>query len=202
MAIQGIGFGFDKLAGWLSKGEAQAASSGQGRQNSAVRETTAGTIRRHVQELLADVPRQGNTLTFADVAAYREQRLEEFQDFVRQGLKGLGVDLSKDLDLHYDANTGKVLAGNHPDKALVERFFEASPELVQEYAQLLQLTKLTESAETKLSPSEMRLRIQSEMMSAWFGENAGDDFFGGSLAMSLVGIQGLAKAYTGLNLRI
>ncbi len=204
MAIQNIGYGLGSLASWLSGGSAEstaAADGGQTRQNGTSRETSGGKIRRQVEELLADVPKQGDKLTFADIKSYRENRLEEFQKTVREGLEALGVDLSKDLNLSYDANSGKVTAGNHPDKAKVERFFESNSELTQEYASLLQLTKLTETADVKISPTDMRRRIQSSMMSAWYSENT-DDFFGGSLAMSLAGVNSQIQAYTGLSLRI
>lgn len=205
MAIQGIGFGFNKVSSWLLGGEAdsaQAADSGQGRQKGSGRETTVGKIRRQVEELLADIPNGDGKLTFDDIKAYREEKLEELRAEAREGLAALGVDLSKDLNLSYDANTGKVLAGDHPDKATIERFFESSPELTDEYARLLQLTKLTETADAKLAPVDMRRRIQSDMMSAWFEQNAGEDFFGGSLSMSLAGLASQAKAHTGLNLRV
>ncbi|MEG6550472.1 hypothetical protein V6C53_09565 [Desulfocurvibacter africanus] len=204
MAIQNIGYGLGSLASWLSGGSAEStatADAGQTRQNGTSRETSGGKIRRQVEELLADVPRQGDKLTFDDIKDYREERLEEFQKKVREGLEAMGVDLSTDLNLSYDANSGKVTAANHPDKAKVERFFESNPELTQEYADLLQLTKLTETADAKISPADMRRRIQSDMMSTWFSDNT-EDFFGGSLAMSLASVNSQVQAYTGLSLRI
>lgn len=202
MAIQGIGFGFGAVSNWLLGTEAESADSNQGRKKGTDSDTTPGKIRRYVEDLLADIPKQGGKLTFDDIKAYREEKLEELRESVREGLEALGVDLSKDLNLSYDANTGKVLVSNHPDKAKVERFFESNPELTEEYARLLQLTKLTETADAKISAADMRRRVQAGMLSAWFEQNAGEDFFGGSLSMSLAVLKGQARAYTGLSLRV
>ncbi len=139
-------------------------------------------IRDQVQELLALVPRTGSKLTFSDLFAYRDKLTDELTAEVEADLETLGVDMSKDLVLGL-GRTGQVVAqAGHPDKALVDKYFAANPELSDRYAEALKMNSLAKLAENKASPSVLRAVLQQSSMQAWFMDQGANSLLGGSLA--------------------
>lgn len=159
-----------------------------------------GQIRKQVDEMLEGVPYTGNKLTMQDVINYRDSKREQLEETIRADLDKLGVDLDQDIDLAYDSSSGLVYcSSDHPDADLINRYFKANPELCEEYADALKLSRMTSLAEEKMSPSQMRSALQQQAVSLWWEESgAGSQT---TLMGSLGATSGL-EAYKGLNLSV
>jgi hypothetical protein len=146
---------------------------------------TASTsaIRAQIEALLADVPRsEGGKLTFDDVISYRDEQREAFEARVQSDLAALGVDTDLDMTFSYDANSDVLTVDSgHPDKKLIDAYFAANEDVRADFAEVVALTKLSGSAETKLTATEMRTSLQVQSMAIWAEANASNTFSGGSL---------------------
>lgn len=140
-------------------------------------------IREKVNALLADIPRNSNgTLTFEAVMEYRDSLLEDFETRVKADLDALGVDTERDMTFSFDATTDTlVVDSDHPDKAVIDQYFTENDEARQQFAQVLALNKMTQSAERKLSLSDLRTELQVQSMAWWTEANAGNVFSSGNL---------------------
>lgn len=144
-----------------------------------------GAVRDQIQELLALVPRSGDKLSFKDLFEYRDKLAEELTTQVRGDLETLGVDLSQDVTLGLD-KAGRVVAmAGHPDKALVDQYFKANPDLADRYAEALKVNSLANLAQNKASPATLRASLQQSSMQAWFADQGANSLFSGSLATSM-----------------
>ena len=107
----------------------------------------------------------------------------------KKGLESVGVDSTISFRLTVD-DKGKIkVAGDHPDIAKVQKFFDDNPELAKQYQQIQALADLDAARKAmSISPNEMRKRIELEAMTAWWG-NSGNatssigDFSGGNVSV-------------------
>ncbi len=159
------------------------------------------SIRKGIEEVLADVPKGADgKLSFRDVDDYRNSLEETWDTQVKADLEKLGVDPNAKYPLTWDAATGKVVVQDgHPDKKVIDKYFEDNPDKVEEFQKIIQLGKLTSTSRSTLSPVDMKRSIQQQTMAWWFEDNTDPRtwFSGGS---SLRGY-GLA-AFTGLDIKV
>ena len=207
MSITGIGSQISSYLGLYSKNtdqtdtEETSAKSSSSTSTRQYPDTWKGQIAKQVDELLADIPRSGGKLTMQDVIAYRDQVTQKLQDDVKADLAELGVDTSEDINLGLDDNGNVVAAAGTPDKDLIDRYFQANPDMVDEYQNALKLSKLTSMAENKMTPTQIRSQLSAQAISAWTSQNADGDIFSGSMNLTLSQAS-LPTASFGLNLTV
>ena len=166
-------------------------------------QAAAGTssMGQDILSYLSMIPKGADgTLSFQDVDDYREE-LETFWDAsVMADLEELGVDISEQFPLTYDATTGKVtVSSDHEDKEIIDQYFEDNPDRVAEFETIVQLGKLTATAEEKLSQDMMITDLQMQSLAWWYEDNTDPTSWfegGGMLAMSGM------SSYLGLNITV
>ena len=115
----------------------------------------------------------------------------------KNGLDKIGIDKNISFRLTLDAYGKVKVAGDHPDIAKVQKFFDDNPEMAKQYQQIQALADLDAARKAmSINPNEMRKRIEVESMAAWWGNsgNGGSsigDFSGGNLSVM-----------SGLNMRV
>ncbi len=158
-------------------------------------------IRAQIDDLLKDVPKGSDgKLSFKDIDDYREKLGKEWDESVKADLKKLGVDVENEFPLSWDASTGKLtVSKEHPDKELIDKYFESNPEKVEEFQKIVQLGKMTRTHEQKLTPQQLQKSIQQESVAWWYEDNSDPTswFKGGGRLMS-----NTQAAYSGLNLKV
>ncbi len=132
-----------------------------------------GAVRDRIKNILSEIPkRDGNRLSFQDIIDYRDALETEWDQTVGDDLKKFGVDMSVKFRLRHDAATNDVSASvDHPDKARIDAYFAANPDRADEFRTVIQLGKLVEVAENKLSPQDMNQTLQTEAMAWWYHSN-------------------------------
>ncbi|BDQ34778.1 hypothetical protein [Pseudodesulfovibrio portus] len=166
-------------------------------------QATSGTssMGQDILSYLSKIPKgEDGKLSFQDVDDYREE-LETFWDAeVMADLEELGVDITKQFPLTYDTNTGKVtVSGDHEDKEIIDQYFVDNPDKVAEFKTIVQLGKLTTTAEDKLSMDMLNTNLQLESLAWWYQDNTDPTSWfegGGMLAMSGM------SSYLGLNMTV
>jgi hypothetical protein len=166
-------------------------------------QTTSGTssMGQDILSYLSQIPKgEDGKLSFQDVDDYRD-KLETFWDAeVMADLEELGVDITKQFPLTYDSNTGKVtVSGDHEDKEIIDQYFVDNPDKVGEFETIVQLGKLTTTAEDKLSMDMLNTNLQLESLAWWYQDNTNPTSWfegGGMLAMSGM------SSYLGLNMTV
>ena len=156
--------------------------------------TLRDKVRKNIDQMLAGVPRtEGGKLTFNDVFAYKKTLSENFYKDVKADLKGLGVDVETDFKLSYDAQNGKVVVGEHPDREKIMKYFadEKNKEKVEQFKLITQFKSITDTAQKKLSPSMLRKELQRQSMAAWMMNNASGDVFTGNLSLYSPNLSGM-----------
>lgn len=181
------GYGYYSSLSQTTSQNANASTAGAASASSGA--AVAGTtseIRAQIEALLADVPRDANgKLTFQAVADYRDEKREAFEAQVKAELEILGVDTDIDMTFSYDSATDVLTVDSgHPDKKLIDRYFAASDELRADFAEIVALTKLSGSAESKLSPTDLRASLQARSVAIWAEQNTTNMFGSGMLYMS------------------
>jgi hypothetical protein len=116
-------------------------------------------------------PDADGQLTFTDVETRHTELLETWNDEVKADLQGLGVDTATVFRLLYDPAGSATVAGEHPDKAMINAYFAANPERVQQLGQALQFGKLTAAARNSLSEQDMNTPLSAEAMANWYAAN-------------------------------
>jgi len=153
-----------------------------------------------IAKYLAKIPKgDDGKLSFKDVDDYRAKLAKEWDDEVKKDLKKLGVDVSEKLPLSYDTKTGKItVTGKHKDKATIEKYLADNPDKVEGFKEIIQLGKLTSTANSNLSQSQMVQNIQYKAMTWWFADNSDPKtwFSGGGMML------GGMSTYSGLNLKV
>jgi hypothetical protein len=200
----GYGYTYQQLA--KARQEAEAAEKGQALlasgSGAASQTPSMSQVRERIEALLADIPRSnGDKLTFQDVADYRESRNKAWSERFEADMQALGVDTSIDIRLNLDAATGAVTAQkNHPDKAAIDKYFVDNPEMAEQFEEGVQLSKLTGTAERKLSTAELRQQLTTRSMAIWYEANssASSLLSGGGMVMG----QGTTAYATSLDLRV
>lgn len=160
--------------------------------------STKSQIRQQVDELLSLVPSSGSKVSFSDIFAYRDELKQALEERVTADLESLGVDLDEDMQLSMNSSGEVVCTNDHPDQDLINRYFKASPDVVEQYSTALRISQLTDLADRKLSTSELKQEMQSVAMQVWFADNT--ESLGGSLA-SILSNQGLSTL-SGLQLSV
>ncbi|WP_285907596.1 hypothetical protein [Pseudodesulfovibrio pelocollis] len=202
-SIDSAGYGYSYQQMLKARQEAEAAEKAQTSGGTASASGSAmSQAREYVESLLANIPKSNGTkLTFQDVFDYRDSRNKAWSERFEADMKALGVDTSIDIKLSLDAATGAVTAQrNHPDKAAIDKYFIDNPKMAEQFAEGVQLSKLTGLAERKLTNAELRQQLSLQSMSIWFEANASASsmFSGGGMVL---GQQG-ATTFTGLDLRV
>jgi len=160
-------------------------------------------IRDNINSILNDVPKgDDGKLSFKDVDEYRKGLEKKWDDAVKADLEKLGVDPDSEYPLTYNPTTGKVSVSNgHPDKDVIDKYFDDNPDKVEEFQQIIQLGKMTSASRSTLSPVELKRNIQQQSMAWWYEDNSDPRtwFSGGS---SMMGLGQSQAAYTGLDLKV
>ncbi|SKA88347.1 hypothetical protein SAMN02745704_02110 [Paucidesulfovibrio gracilis DSM 16080] len=157
-------------------------------------------LREQIDKILEGVPKSGSKLSFQDVMDYRDKLREEFESIAKEELGALGVDTERDFTLSYDAATDKVTVDpEHPDKEIIDRYFEETPEMREAFAKIVSLSKLSGAAEKTLSPTQFRQQMQAQAMSWWAEENGNMGWFsGGGMMNAEAGLQ----LFGGVNMQV
>lgn len=93
------------------------------------------------------------------------------------------------FQLTFDKKGKPVVVSNHPDKDLIQQYFDTNPDAVKKFQQLDSVNHVDQARKAqKLDVSQMRKRIQLESMSTWFTSTGGGtssimDFTGGNTAL-------------------
>jgi hypothetical protein len=165
--------------------------------------TLISQVRERIESLLADVPRSnGSKLTFQDVFDYRDSQKEAWNEQFETDMTELGVDTATPISLSVDSSTGLVTANSsHPDKKVIDQYFVDNPEMAEQFADNVQLNKLTSYASSTLTTSELRQSLTAQSMSIWYEASSGTSssslLSGGGLVYS-----GGSSSYAGLNILV
>lgn len=169
-------------------------------QENASQGTSMGT---EIVSLLSLVPKgDDDKLSFQDVENYRTKLGEDWDKAVMADLKALGVDVSQEMPMSYDVETGKVtVASGTKGKEIIDQYFEDNPEVVNQFYDIIQLGKLTSTAKSKLSQEQMAQNIKLKSMSWWYEGNMDvQSWFNGGGLLALQGQS--SSAYSGLNMMV
>ncbi|MBG0788882.1 MAG: hypothetical protein H0S80_00115 [Desulfovibrionaceae bacterium] len=139
-------------------------------------------------------------LSFQDVDDYREEMETRWDVEVMADLKELGVDITQQFPLTYSPTTGKVtVSGDHEDKATIDKYFEDNPDKVADFETIVQLGKLTATAEDSISLDMMSTDLQLQSLAWWFEDNTDPtSWFEGGGLLAFSG----SSSYKGLNLTV
>ncbi|MEF2230168.1 MAG: hypothetical protein V3571_04505 [Pseudodesulfovibrio sp.] len=204
MSISSISSGYAATYKLLQAASEEKALFEQARETSQSTSTATSTttsLGSDILSLLSKVPKgDDGKLSFQDVEDYREELGETWDEKVMADLKKLGVDVTKELSMSYDADTGKVtVASGTKDKEIIDKYFEDNPDVVGEFYDIVQLGKLTSTADSKLTQTQYAQNLKLQSMAWWCQENVSlQSWFNGG---GLLGLQG-QTSYTGLNLLV
>jgi hypothetical protein len=133
---------------------------------------SGSVLRGYLRDLLSTAsPDADGQLTFADVEARHTELLETWNDEIKADLQGVGVDTSTVFRLLYDPAGSVTVAGEHPDKDMINAYFAANPERVRQLGQALQFGKLSAAARNSLSEQDMTRPLSAEAMANWYAAN-------------------------------
>lgn len=159
------------------------------------------TMRDHIRMLLSEIPGGAdNRLSFKDVADHTDAREKDWDAAVSGDLKAIGVDMSRRFRLMHEPGSDNVLAGSdHPDKTRIDQYFASNPEMTRDFDTILQLGKLVDVANRKLSRQEMEQPINADAMAWWYHSNmdTASLFTGGGVVFGTGG-----STYKGLDIRV
>lgn len=206
MALNGIAGGYANTYSLLqTANEENALKAEAARMDLASKEEAAKegstSVETDILSYLAKIPKgDDNRLSFEDVDNYRSELEKKWDVEVMADLEKLGVDITQQFPLTYDPDTGKVtVSGEHPDKETIDKYFEDNPDKVDQFHDIIQLGKLTNVANSKLSQDQLTQNLQMNTLAWWYADNTdpGSWFQTGGM----VARQG-QSAYTGLNLTV
>ena len=203
MSISSISSGFTETYALLQTASEEKALLTQAKKTSqeAASAGQSSGIGTEIMSLLSQVPKgDDDRLSFQDVEDYRETLGKAWDKVVMADLKALGVDVSQEMPMTYDVDTGKVtVASGTKGKAVIDKYFEDNPDVVSQFYDIVQLGKLTNTAETKLSQDQRIQNIKLQSMAWWYEGNTDvQSWFDGGGLLALKGQA--ATSYTGLNL--
>lgn len=203
MSISGIGSAsYSNNLSLLQVLQDDETSSTEASTSSLTATTTWQTqIKSQIDSYLSDIPKgDDGTLSFQDVDDYLTQLEEAWDETVKADLEALGVDPDAEYPLSYDPTTGKVTVSNdHPDKEVIDKYFEDNPDKVEEFETIIQIGKLTNLSNSSFTQTEIRQNIQQESMAWWYEDNSDPTswFSGGGLVLGAG-----QTAYSGLNITV
>ncbi|MEF2145321.1 MAG: hypothetical protein V3573_07745 [Desulfovibrionaceae bacterium] len=178
-----------------------SSTTGNRSSSSGLSSTNTKELRAVIDKLLADVPKgEDGKLSFQDVLDYRDKLREEFEAKAKEDLEALGVDTDLDFTLSYDADSNKVTVDSgHPQKKIIDKYFEDNEDMRDSFAKIVTLSKLTQAAETKLSPTDYKRQLQQQALEWWAQDSGGLDWFAsGGMLMRSNGLSLLS----GVNLKV
>lgn len=114
---------------------------------------------------------------------------KDYGSAFKKGLESTGVDPNASFRLTVDTNGKIKVAGEHPDIAKIQKFFDDNPELSKKYLQVQALADLDSARKAmSIDPTAMRKRIEMESMAAWWGNSGNASsgigaFSGGNLSV-------------------
>ncbi len=139
-------------------------------------------ISQSVKSLLDEVPSSGGKLTFKDVMDYRDALQEKFEAELKSDLEAIGVNTDIEFTLSYDAAGDKVTVDqNHPDKAKIDNYFDQNPERREEFAKIVSYSNISNVAENKLSPGQLKQQIQASAMETWWSSGSASSIASGNM---------------------
>ena len=204
MSISSISSGFTETYALLQTAREEETLLEQAKKTS--QENASGKssgIGTEITALLSKVPKgDDNKLSFQDVEDYREALGKVWDKDVMADLAALGVDISQEMPMTYDVDTGMVtVASGTKDKEIIDQYFEDNPDVVSRFYDIVQLGKLTSTSQSSLSQEQRLQNIELQTMAWWYEGNTDlQSWFDGG---GLLALQGQASAsYTGLNLRV
>lgn len=163
--------------------------------------TPVTTVRERIRELLATVPRnEDNRFSFRDIADHRDVLEQDWNSRVAGDLKGLGVDVERPFRLTHSPGDNTVTAGNdHDGFATIDRYFTSEADAADDFKTILQLGRLMDTAENRLTPHEMNTRLDGEAMGWWFQSNMDSSalFSGGGIVFGVGGFD-----YRGIDITV
>lgn len=181
-------------------------SSNDGQTQQAQKETSGtgslkSQIREQINGLLANIPKgDDGKLSFKDITNYLEEQEAAWDESVKADFTKLGIDLSKEFPLTYDpANHTVTVAEGHPDKSLIDKYFELNPEKVEKFEEIVQIGKMNRISSSTLSLSELKRDIQQNSMAVWYEDNSDPSswFTGGGMLFG-----NNVASYTGLDIKV
>ena len=161
---------------------------------------SGAVMRGYIRDLLATAaPDNGRELTFADVEARYDEMLRTWNDEVEADLENLGVDTSAAFRLLYDPAGSAAVVGEHSDREMINAYFSANPDQVEQLGRTLQFGKLASVARNSLSEQDMNRRLSTDAMAWWYSTNMNtqDLFAPGGIVVGAG-----AAPYKGLDIRV
>ncbi|OIQ52213.1 hypothetical protein BerOc1_00687 [Pseudodesulfovibrio hydrargyri] len=195
------------VQGYTYKRPRRSASDGEfplGPEQSKTRRddgsASGSVLRGYLRDLLSTAsPDAGGQLTFADVENRHAELLETWTDEVKADLEGLGVNTATVFRLLYDPAGSAAVAGEHPDKDMINAYFAANPDRVRQLGQALQFGKLAASARNGLPEQDMTRPLSAEAMANWYAANMPPQSL---FAPGGVVVGAGAAPYKGLDIRV
>ncbi|MDE7063948.1 MAG: hypothetical protein K2O70_00530 [Desulfovibrionaceae bacterium] len=89
-------------------------------------------------------------VTFGQIQKYKEQLEKQFGDTLKAGLASLGVDTSVPFELTVSKDGALQVAGEHPDKAAIQKFLDANPDYGKNIRKEIDALGLSEDASFRL----------------------------------------------------
>lgn len=201
MSTQSIGnSSYSSLYALLNNSSTDVASS-QSAKTGSENTSWKTQIKNQIDGYLKDVPKGADgKLSFKDVEDYRKTLEKEWDESVMADLEALGVNIDDEFPLSYNQTTEKLtVADGHPDKEIIDQYFELHTEKIDEFINIIQLGKLTSLSQSNLSPTEMQKSLQQQAVSWWYADNTDPStwFSGGGLVFG----QG-QSLYTSLDIQV
>lgn len=176
----------------------QENAAQQARQNSArpamlyTGSNSMAGIAKMVEASLEGVePDANGKITFEQVRKHKEAMQEEFSEQVKADLKELGV--AEDIEFRLVANPtsgGIEVVTDHEDKALIEKYFKANPEMAEKFNKIEMLGNLDRAKQYQgLPPGQMKKDFQMQAMDYFLGnaQNNGMSMASGMMDFSAAG---------------
>jgi hypothetical protein len=117
------------------------------------------TVLHAVAEAMSSENEEPAPIETGDLKSHLEQMQASLAGSIQQALASAGIELTEPLELRISEIDGSLeVAGEHPQKALIESALADDPDLARAFSELIALQQLlTETDEAKEENSEMVL---------------------------------------------
>ena len=123
-----------------------------------------------VQDLIDDVTSDtGETsVSFRDIMKYRDQLQKDFEKNMDKALSKLGLDMSTEFTLTWDADKDKV-GVNSSDGSIdvIDNYFKNEKSMREAFSKVLSYNELLASYEDDLDYEALRSRVLPDKLSSW-----------------------------------